>query len=294
MSLKITLFFNGPANDGWTETYYSVSSDPFNFLTNLPSSLWTSAMAFRAGGSDLFAARATLLDTGQRVNYSLPLSGKYPSPLPINGSSGYPAAAQDDALFKVVDGLGQSKKMYFRGLPQANVQRTQGGVSIQDPFIIKNIQTYITNMYNAGFQIRHQQRPPTGGMVWYTAMNFSPATALGFPQFTFIQTPVSPAIIIAPSGHVTFQNVNKNLLPGFPTITTPVFASTAAPPFGIVVPYLFRGTQVIQPNKNCRFCQTNYIYSNMFFGTFMRFTSHKTGRSFGVPRGRARSVVHSN
>jgi hypothetical protein len=292
MSLKVVFFYNnGP--DGWTETYYANSNDPFNFLTNVPPNIWSLSTAFRAANVDLFAVRATLLGGGARKSYTLALAGKFPSPASAQSSSGLPDAPQVDALFNIVDGAGNHKKTFFRGLIDAQVGYIASGQSIQNAALIKAIQTFISAMGNYQFQLRYQNRPPNSGLTWFTVQSVSPATALGFPQFSFCSTPTAPGIATPQPFPVIFQNVNRNSLPGFPLNTNCIGQSNVSP-FGIVIPYLYRNTAAFFPNKNMRFCQQSYSYNAMFLGIFQRFTVHKTGRNFGTPRGRARVVVHSN
>lgn len=294
MPLKVVFFYNGNA-DGWTETYYANSSDPFTFLSGVPTSVFTASTAFRAPNTDLFAVRATQLNTGVRLSWTLPLSGKFVSPLSPNQEGYLPDAPQVDALFNLYDGLGHVKKTYFRGLVDAQVAWTSAGVPIQNANLIKPIQQFVSQLAKYQFQLRTSVRPPTGGAIWLTVQSVSPATALGFPQFTFVQTTLPPNLPLTGTyPPIVFQGVNKNALPGFPTTTYGIAQSNTAPTYGFVIPYLYRNTTAFQPTKNMRCTVQVYQYQSIYNGVFLRFTNHKTGRNFGTPRGRARSVVRSN
>lgn len=292
MACKVVFFYNQDQS-GWTETYYCPSTDPFTFLNSLPATLFQKAMAFRAAGTDLYAVRATLLG-GLRQSFTLPLQGRYPSPFSVNSSAYNPDVVTTDALYNLYDGLGHVKKMYFRGLIDAWTNKLPTGQSVQYPDLIQAIGQFITQLYNNNFQLRYQNRPPTGGLLWNNVAQVNSASAEGYPQFTFCQTPAATGFVIGtPLPTVIFQNVNRNALPGFP-LTTTVLAQTASSPFGIVIPYNWRGIPVFTPNKNMRFCLQTFTYQGIFSGQFLRLTEHKTGRPFGIARGRARSIVRSN
>jgi hypothetical protein len=292
MSLKVTMFYN-MEDDGWTETWYAPGTDPFNFAINLPGALFTAATYFRAANVDLFALRATLIDSATRKSYTLPLAGRYPSPASASSSSGQPDNPTTDALYNIYDGLGNRKKTYFRGLLDAQVQWTTAKLSIRDAVLLKNIGNYITLLFNNNFQMREAQRPPAGGLAWWTVSSVSPATAFGLGQYTFVQTTTPTGFVLTNPLPVVFQKVNKNQLPGFPTNTNVIAVVNTGPPYGIIIPYSYRNTVAYFPNKNMRFALAQYTYTQMFTGQFLRFTTHKTGRCFGTPRGRARSVVRS-
>ena len=135
-------------------------------------------------------------------------------------------------------------------------------------------------------------RPPNGGLFWSPVLSVSTYNAVVGQSQVITQIPTgygtdSPA-------NVVFQNVPTDILPGFPKNPLWLFQLSTAPgPYGIVVPWLYRtNTNVVYPRK-MRFCLQSWTYTNINSWTFERFTTHKTGRPFGTPRGRARSLVRA-
>jgi hypothetical protein len=290
VTLKVTIFYN-QANQGWTETYYANGSNPASYLAGLPDSFYRGMLAPRDQDVDLFAIRATFLGT-PRLSYSFALSGLYGNTVSQIVTPPTPDLTATDGLLKLVDGQGGSKLLYLRGLQdQDTIRSTITGASQPTANLLTNLAAYMKAVYSAGFQIRTAIRPPTGGLTWFPVTSVESFTASNAQSA--VNTSLPTGFLANGPTNLVFQNVPTDQLPGFPK--TPLWLQQigVAPPYTVVIPYLYRAnTPSVNPRK-MRFCLQSWTYTNIFSWTFERFTTHKTGRPFGTPRGRARSLVRS-
>jgi hypothetical protein len=280
MALKVTLFFNQFTN-GWTETYYTIGTDPYAYINqlNIPI-LANQALYFRAAGTYLYAIRASLIG-GQRLNYSQVFGQQYASPATLLGDADYPSI---DVLVKISTPIAIKRYFWFRGLEEVDTTIVDGVQTISAAIrqaLFRYI-NFLTN--NCSAMIQYYQRPPAGGLFWTPVAQITPAGGPTQP-FSFVQVAAGFGFTASYLQRIAFVGKPVDLLPGFP-VRTYVANFVAGPPPVITVPYLYRGPGPIEyPTKMKVVVQVPQYQS---FGTpvIERITSHKTGRAFGVSRGR--------
>lgn len=288
MACKVVLFFNQD-DQGWTETYYHGASDPKILLNSFSDSFWNKSITFRAVGTQLFSARGTQLNTTQRVSYSLFFQGAHIQG--VEGAAGSdPDVTATDALFTLYTSPIGSRKAYYRGLRDSDTLRDANGFSQPTALIARQLNTWIQALSDNKFCIRVGGRPPDLGLVWVNVVQVEPIASGPYSKVTVD----APSGLVAGVSQVQFQGVDKNLLPGFPTKAKVVGVSETSDAHSFTVPYKFRGaSNPTFPRANMRACKVAYTYTVIDDWAFEEFHTHKTGRSFGVPRGRSRAAVRA-
>lgn len=292
MSLKVTLFFNSGAG-GFTETYFASGSNPQTFINSLPNSFYNAAIALRAAPCVMWGIRASNIGSPKLV-YSVPLGSKVVAS-DDNFGPDNPDVLSTDAVIRIYTQGGQSSTHFLRGLYDSSTVLSTAGNSQLGATLQKQINQYLNQLSLAGFQLRFGNRPPVGGLTWFPVISLNPAVAGG--PYTNVVTQNQTSFDNTDPPYLLFQGVPKNDVPGFPT-QTHFFGQATASPFGVTVPYRYRAaTNPYYPEK-MRFCLLQYTYVNLPPTStsnpqweFIKFSEHKTGRAFGVSRGRARSLV---
>lgn len=291
MPCKVVLFFNG-VEDGWTETYYSQVNDPFTLINSFPNSFYTARASGLDKDSTFVAIRATNV-APPRLNYTLYLGNKYSGTGTVLSPSQYPAVENTDALVQFIDILGNRKKTYIRGLPTSWPQLDAQGNPNPPAPMLTFLTAWTNQLTKNALQLRNAQRPPAGApaLKWYNVVNIqelSGSQSLSVLALDSDYTPVFDSVT-----PIVFQGIPRNNAPGFPKQCVPTSASNTTGPT-VNVPWRFRaqGTEIF-PQK-MRFCQLRYVYNQIADYQFERFTTHKTGRPFFVPRGRAPVAIKRN
>lgn len=287
MALKITLFYNQD-QQGWTEVFYSNDTNPFIHLTNVPTNTWRAANKFRAVGTDLFAARASVIG-GSRQSYTISLTGKYP-PLVADPKLNVPQVTADVLLVKLRSATGDVRPLYLRGLAYADVVRFSDGSANPSGRLTGSVTEYFNAMTDAQWCLQKGNRPVLPGPGWYYPINVKPSIYDNQSDLTMVSLPPWAA----PGVPILFQGVDRNKLPGFPRIATIAYINTLATPNTIGINWLYRGHATPTYVKNTfRFTQYTNVWPRIYAYTTAQFTTHKTGRPFGEPRGRSRAVVRA-
>jgi hypothetical protein len=285
MALKFTLFYNQD-QQGWTEVFYNNGTNPFTALQAIPTNLWRAANKFRAVGTDLFAARASLIG-GTRTSYSLSLTGKYP-PLIPDPNLNTPQVTADVLLVKMRSDTGDVRPLYLRGLAYADVLRKSDGSANPSGRLLSSVADYFNALRSAGWCLQKGNRPVLPGPGWFYPINVAPSVLSNVSNLSMVAVPVG----VVAGTQLLFQGVDRNKLPGFPRIATVVGINLIAVPNTIAINWVYRAPNTPQFVKNSfRFCLYSNNYPAISSFETAQFTTHKTGRPFGEPRGRSRAVV---
>jgi len=300
MAVKVTLFYN-QVGSGWTETWYHGSSDPKSLISNtLTAFVLKSCIDFRHALTYLIAARATKIGGGKE-SFTRSYGTKYKGLSAGVGEPG-PDVVSTDAVLKV-DGIQTGvKRMFIRGLNDFDAQRNIDGTDKPSGALTAGLTNYLNAMAGSGFALRILRQPPNVGLAWVPVI--SVATVAGIPTQTDVKTTVDVAAPIAVGDYVRFSRVPGDALPGFPGKAV-VLEMNPGGVSGVRISYNMRGSPTVFP-PSMQLTALVYDYPVIsrvdtgFFSilssplTIERFSEHKTGRPFGLLRGRARSKVRAH
>lgn len=300
MPCKVTFFFE-QVGSGWTETWYHLMSDTKQLITTLlTANLLTRAVSFRHQLTYLKAARATRLE-GNKESYTSSYGGDH------HGTGGGlaevgPDVVSADAVVKV-DALQSGKKrMFIRGLADEDIRRNAVGRDVPSGQLTAGLTNYLNIMAQNAFCIQKVTNPPTGGIVWVPVTSVKAVP--GIPTQVDVKTIDDVVPPIAVGARVRFSRAPGDKLPGFPPNAVVIAMNPGGVP-GVRISYGLRGGIEVFP-PSMRLVHLAYEYQVIggvatgFFSlianklTIERFSAHKTGRPFGLLRGRARSKVHAH
>lgn len=288
---KVVVFFN-QFTQGWTETYYTSNlmttksfQDP-NWIN-----FFNSSIAFRGHGTYIYGARWTQ-EGSVRVNYSQ-LFQNYDSPF---GSYPSEEPASLDWVVKVLTNSGYSRHIYLRGINALWVQRNSDGISIPNPNLLSAFTLYLQAMVNLQLQVKVVQNPILNpGLPVQQVLSVSP-NALNVERSDLLMSGAL-GLAVTPPVFVRFLKTPRNDLPGFPA-KAQILNVFGAGSTSISIPYRYRGNGLNVNPQSMQVVQALYtpetiINSNGSAPAWqtISFNERKTGRAFGVPRGRSRTVV---
>jgi len=300
MASKITFFFE-QVGSGWTETWYHNNSAPDTVVkTFLTADILNRAVKFRHRLTYLKAARATGIG-GSKLSFTRSYGNDYHGSDIGTGDSG-PDIVSSDAVVAVDAIQVGRKRMFVRGLNDEDIRRSSVGRDVPSGNLTAGLINYLNAMSQAGFALRILDQPPNAGLVW------SPVTSVkavvGIPTMVDVKTIDDVAAPIVVGGNVRFSRVPTDSLPGFPS-KAKVIAMNPGGVAGVRISYTLRGgVEVFPPSMQLTNLSYSYpIVAGVGAGFFTlvsnplvieRFSEHKTGRPFGLLRGRARSKVRAH
>lgn len=286
MPLKINLIYN-QHQSGWTETFYAPGSDPVAALNTLTNPFFNKAVAFRAAGTVLYALRASVVG-GNRASFLRIVNVPAPGPDEFDPTPTYaaPDVVSTDAVYSLNGLTGKKRAIALRGLRDGDVIRNTNGNFAPSAALVSLVNAYFLAVFNLGWTIRFEVRPPDGGLSWLrvvsvTKVNLNDALSI-------LEVPSAPFVITQPTA-VTIQGVPKDDLPGLPRNAVAVV--TSAGPDQVVIQYRYRGHAAITYPIRMRLTPTVYGYEPIVNWVFVRFSERKTGKPFGSLRGRARVAI---
>jgi hypothetical protein len=292
MPCKVVLFYT-QFQRGWTETWYHNESDPRTLLRTVLNEIkLNNASQFRHQNTFLVAARATST-IGQRLSYSISYGTKYHGTAKRTNQK-TPDVASTDAVIKVDGVQFGTKRMFIRGLNDDDVTRTVDGTDAAVGGLLTGMADYVNSMAAGSFAIRTLDKPPTNGTVWYGVVKIIPVAG---------DIPHSDVITKKPTGgeitletRVRFARVPFDNLPGFPA-NSEVIEIGPGGLNGVRINYYLREQAPVFPvSMQLVVLQYSYPIIKPVLETdiqFERFSERKTGRPFGLQRGRARAKVRA-
>jgi hypothetical protein len=286
MALKVVMFYN-EGTRGWTETYYVNSSDPALWLkTYATSSNLRPFIYWRPPTVQLFDVRASLIGsprvTSSYIGPNLPQSG--------SSSAVLQTTASEDLLIIIYSDSGLPRHLWIRGLPSVYVVYDKQGYAAFPADLRAWVGGMISSMQAMQMCIRNTQVPLPNSNAWYYVSEIE-STQIANQAYSILTT--GPGLPYgAPWPPIYCLGIDRNQLPGFPRIITPVNSATSGPGnWTFTVPYLFRAPTDPYYPKKMRFCQLVYAYYPITSYSLEDYGTRKTGRPTDVPRGRAPSVI---
>jgi len=280
--IKLVFFYN-QYDAGWSETYYVAGSDPKLFAGTLTKQFLQNSVAFRSASTVLKAVRCTRIEPPRFAFLLRP----YPSPQGQRAfaSGEGPDVTSTDAVIQLNGQIGASRRVFMRGLYDADVQRDSFGVDFMGPILSKGINLFVAGLMAYGTTIRYLTRPPGGGLVWQSLFNIA---ASDFNPFwtSFILDPAIPAHAVGDT--LSFTNIPSTRLPGFPRTAKIIRISVDAGILKYSINYALPGGVAPAP-RGLRCTTLLPAFDPIIDWQFGRFSEHKTGRPFGSLRGRAKS-----
>lgn len=300
MACKITLFYE-QVGSGWSETWYHNNNDPKSLVqTVLTANLLKRAVDFRHPLTYLKAARATRIGTPKESytrSYGVDYHGLGAGLVEVG-----PDVVSADAVLKVDAQQMGKKRMFIRGLNDEDIRRNAAGKDVPSGALTAGLINYLNVMSSQAMCIRVLSQPPAGGLVWFNVT--SVAAVAGVPTQVDVKTSEDVLAPIAVGQSVRFSRVPNDTLPGFPPQAV-VLAMNPGGVSGVRISYTLRGGVAVFP-PSMRVIHLAYEFQPIggvatgFFSlisnplTIERFSAHKTGRPFGLLRGRARSKVRAH
>lgn len=290
MAAKLVFYFN-QASRGWTETWYSSRDyNSYEIDDNDIIAYCTKRLKFLETPGIIYAVRASATEL-PRLSKLLLLGKRYVAGN-VNSQQlarGEPDPVTTDAVINFTNQAGVKKNLFLRGLPDAMVVRDGFGNDTPPPDFVGALIEFVNTIRLRNFLIRVANKPPAVGFAPLSIIDVS--TDPANPHQSVIRLRSAPNFPLPAPSQARFTRIDTDNLPGFPKIAQ-VLAQSAVAPFSITIPYRIRNTSPQTP-PNMQMIPLGYQYFNWTTGTFVRYSEHKTGRSFGALRGRARSLVRA-
>lgn len=253
-------------DQGWTESYY-VQEPTATAAINIDPLTMGKFIDFRAQQTVLQAVRAVEVG-GVRRGVVLPVnrrgqsSGATPD---ITGATAQIAYSSPD---------GHNRKLWVRGLADADVVRAADGSSQPSAFLNAGLLRMIDQVTYKPFRIQFLTAQPK-----YSNLTLMPQT--GNDAITTVNFPPAQTTPI-PGEYVRFFGYDRCILHNF-SAPFRVLAATAGQ---FSIPYKWRLKDASYAPANLQWAKVVYGYDPIATGGFVQFTTRKTGRPFGLSRGR--------
>jgi len=300
MPCKVTLFFS-QVGSGWSETWYHNSDDPQSVMKfTLTPAMLKYAVNFRHELTYLVAARATRI-SGVKQSFTRSFGSDYHG-LSAGTVDVGPDIVSSDAVVAVRSSPRGLKRMFVRGLNDNDIKRNAAGRDTPAGSLTAGLTNYLNSFSKGGFAIRVLKQPPEDGLTWTPVI--SVVTVAGVPTQVDVKTSIDVAAPIAVGETVRFARVPGDSLPGFPSQAIALDINPGGVS-GVRISYTLRGGVSVFP-PSMQLTAATYLYNVIdgvdtgFFSivsnplTIERFSEHKTGRPFGLLRGRARAKVRAH
>lgn len=294
MALKIVVFYNEGA-EGFTETYYAnTTTNPYAYINSLTNKQLYPLVSYRDQNTLLYAIRAsTIGPTRQSYTYVYAGNSAMNGLGPVNQNqpgptSSLPDVTSTDAFCALYDIAGKRRPLYVRGLNDSDTILLQNGQSTPSPYLNKGLMGHGSALVSLGWCIQWENRPPAG-LAWYYPVICAPGTVAGTAVLTFNE---QIAGVVPQQSALLFQGVNRNTFPGFPRQPIVYSVTNVGGLWQYYIAWSVRQTTPppsIPAKMRC--CLVSYQYTPINELLFEKFGERKTGRAFGVPRGRSRAVV---
>jgi hypothetical protein len=290
VAYKIVIFYN-QYTQGWTETFYTSQTMTFQSFSQPPwTGLFANSIAMRAANTSIYGARWTN-ESNARVNFSQ-LFNQYTSVASTPGSE--PSSL--DWCIKLLCQTEQSRHIFIRGLYAPWVTRNSAGQSVPTAQLLQAFQNYLTSIVACQLQVKLLENPilfPALPQAQVLSIAPNPANA----EQSLLTLSASLGLPISPPLYVRFLKIPRNDIPGFP-VKCQVLGLSGAGNTIITVPWRFRASSTPFAPQQMQVVQQLYTYSNIMQSSSLSptwqtisFNERKTGKAFGVPRGRTRVAV---
>jgi hypothetical protein len=284
MATKMVLFYN-QFNAGFSETFYSPNDEPISVATSVSNAFLQKAVKFRAISVFLKAIRFSRTD-GERRSF---LQRPYPKAQGTRFETAEVGAdiVSTSAVYALQSAAGKHRRIWLRGLADADVRRDEFGNDIPSATLQKDVDAYFKGVFALGFAIKFVKRPPTDGLTWRKVGAVQRIGVTNPNRSTFFTLPDAPLLTVGTV--VSFRGI-PSTLPRFPRKAEILAVDTIDGVTNYTIAYQLPGGVSVGP-KNLQFTAYTPAYSVMDDYAFERFGEHKTGRPFGSLRGRSRAVA---
>ena len=286
MATKMTMFWN-QSSAGFSETWYHPSVTPKVLADTLPNSFWTKAAALHD---------ETTVLRGVRFSSTVPPKQSYlmiPYPPRRGARTGSTADPGPDVVsttivYRILSATGQSRRVWFRGLADSDTFRTTIlGTDLLNPQIENAIEGWMKALRSEGFAIRFAVLPPNGGLLWLKVAEVHHLTGQSANRASLR---MGAGVLDPTVGIPYYFNGSQSDLPRFPRKAEILAQQVLGGVTYSEIAYQLPGGETVSP-KNLRMAPTVNATSVIDSWDFERYGEHKTGRPFGMLRGRARGVA---
>lgn len=259
---------------GWTETYYLATSG-----AAMTKEFMDTLVPYRLGASPpevTLQSVTQVQEDGSRrsVPYGYNQAGTYSIGAVVNASSQVVSA-----LVSLVSEQGDRRHLWLRGLPDSGLTSLNGD-PVPSGTLLGFIDAWILAISDV-FAIKRQVPYTEGGEYdWRTVSTLEPSTSPTLSGFTSVIIPGTPFDI---GDEIYFRGVDYCLLPGLRGQHRVIGSVTAGNIIQVLWPSGLDPVTVPSPGA-ARLVE--YSYPTINTGTFLRISSHDTGRPTDLPRGR--------
>lgn len=254
------------ADQGWTETYYKQADDAGGCV-NLTVGQLTKFVSFRSDLTRLQAIRAIEVG-GVRRGVVRALSWLNPGTLGAADVTGVTAQMKLSAF------SGHNRILSVRGLADSSVLRDGSGGSTPTAALTNGLTDMMAEVVNQGYRIQFFT-----SQTKYSVLSLSPQT--GNENITVVTLPAGTPVP-AVGEQVRFFGYDRCILHNFNAPFRVLYNSATSFSIG----YKWRLKDTSLSPALLQFAKVVYGYDIINQGTFAVFTTRKTGRPFGLSRGR--------
>jgi len=254
------------ADQGWTETYYRQADDAGSCVNMSITSL-NKFISFRSDTTVLQAVRAVEVG-GVRRGVVRPLT------FLTGGGAGNPDVTGVTAQMKLSSSAGHNRILSVRGLADSSVLRSAAGASQPTAALTNALQDMMTEVIALGYRIQFFT-----AQTKYNVVSLSPQT--GNENITVVTLPAGTPIP-AVGDQVRFFGFDRCILHDFSSPFRVLYVGTNS----FMIGYKWRLKDTSVSPANLQYAQAVYGYDPINLGGFYTFTTRKTGRPFGLSRGR--------
>jgi len=282
MTVKLTFFYN-QYKQGFSETYYSPTTNPALLVNGLSVQLLTSMTQFRSLSTLLYAIRGTQIETPFR-SFTRLVRGAYQGAVQTDPDA-EPDVVGTTAVLQLVSEEATKRRLFLRGLPDDYVKRDAFGNDLFIGTFRSEVTKMVAQLIGNGFAVRKQLKPPAGGLAYAPVLLLS--TDVDNALRTRVAYTATAGFTPVKGSKIAFKGIDQRDLPRFPRIAT-VLSVDAIPvlPF-LRIDYAMPGGLALIP-KSLVMSNLSYAYEAMSEFTFERFSAHKTGSPFGQLAGKKR------
>lgn len=288
MATQMTLFFN-QLDKGFSETWYHPNDSPQQLANETDVSLYNLAIKFRHITTYFRAVRFSKVAPTAGGKESV-LRSIFPRIFGTRGTiTGGPDEGPDltaaSAVYQVEASNAKTKRVWFRGLADEDVQRSPFGIDRPSAELNKMILAYTGRLRSLGFGIRRTVLPPEGGAVWRKVAVVNLILGGSVPERAwFFLTNALPEFAVG--DFVVFNGI-PSALPYFPRQAEILGKTTVDGTVNYMIAYRLPGGFSVAP-KNLRVTALVRAVSAMTDAGFKKLSDRKTGRPFGLSRGRVK------
>lgn len=280
MPCKVVFFYQMYEN-GWSETFYHSADNPNDVRDQITNQLLTAAIQFRYNACFLTAVRISSYNVNPHKHLlyrSFPNMQGTRTKSQLEGSDVTTTADVQDLIASQDAGVRRS--MYIRGLLDDDVLRDQYGNEYESPTLKQGIKSYVGYLSRTGLSIKTLVNPPDGGLLWTQVFKIDNIGTLSSQTRANVYcTPFGATV----GDYIRFKGIPP-IAKGFPRVARILETTVGGSPSYTIGWSVPGGGMIPCANMYATVFKTA-LYS-IGSSVFTHFREHKTGRPFGLARGR--------